>query len=191
MAENKNKVVYGIYPGRQSVELAIEELKAEGFRAADVSALLPNPETSKEFAMENQTKAPEGATTGATSGALIGGTLGWLAGIGSVAIPGLGAFIAAGPLMGLLAGIGVGSVVGGLTGALIGMGIPEYEASRYEGRVKEGGILLSVHCDDAPWVDKAKKILKRTGAQDISSSGESSADFGSDEKPTLIANYTN
>src|SRR5205814_2224080 len=128
-------------------------------------------------------KAPEGASTGAGAGALLGGGLGWLAGIGALAIPGLGPFIAAGPIMAALAGAGVGGAVGGITGALIGMGIPEYEAKRYEGRVKSGGILLSVHSDDSEWTKRAKDILEQTGAQDISSTGEASADFSKTDKP--------
>lgn len=114
---------------------------------------------------------------------IIGGTLGWLAGIGALAIPGLGMFVAAGPLMSLLAGLGVGGAVGGLTGALVGIGIPEYEAKRYEGQVKAGGILLSVHCDNNDWKMKAMEILKRTGAEDISSTGESSADYAETDRP--------
>jgi len=127
--------------------------------------------------------APEGTAAGATSGAVIGGGLGWLAGIGALAIPGLGPLIAAGPIVAALAGAGAGGVLGGLTGALVGMGIPEYEAKRYEGRVKEGGILLSVHCDDSNWTKRAKEILERTGADDVSSAGEASADFSKTDKP--------
>lgn len=169
--------VYGIYPDRASVERAVDRLKANNFRNSDISVLFPSPTTDREFAHTNETKAPEGATYGATSGAVLGGTLGWLAGIGAIAIPGAGPFIAAGPIMGLLAGAGAGGVLGGLTGALIGMGIPEYEAKRYEGRIKEGGILLSVHSDNAEWSKRAKELLEKTGAQDISSSREESADY--------------
>jgi hypothetical protein len=129
---------------------------------------------SKEFAAEKNTKAPEGATTGAGVGGAVGGTLGLLAGLGALAIPGVGPLIAAGPIMGALAGLGVGGTVGGLVGALVGLGIPEYEAKRYEGRVKDGGILLSVHCDSSDEISRAKEILKATGADDISSSGEKS-----------------
>jgi hypothetical protein len=158
-------------------------LRAEGFRNTDISVLFPENQGTKDFAHEKNTKAPEGAATGATSGAVIGGGLGWLAGIGALAIPGLGPFIAAGPIMAALAGAGAGGVVGGLTGALVGMGIPEYEAKRYEGRIKDGGILLSVHSDNSEWTKKAKQILERTGAQDISSTGEASADFQKSDKP--------
>ena len=163
----KNTAVFGIYTDRSSVDRAVEALKGAGFSNNDVSALFPENKGTKDFAHEKSTKAPEGATTGAGTGALLGGGLGWLAGIGALAIPGLGPFIAA-----ALAGAGVGGAVGGLTGALIGMGIPEYEAKRYEGRVKDGGILLSVHSDSSNETKRAKEILERTGAQDISSTGE-------------------
>jgi hypothetical protein len=172
----KNTVVFGIYPNRTSAENAVDALKAANFRNSDISVLLPEGAGTKDFAHEKNTKAPEGATTGAGTGALLGGGLGWLLGIGALAIPGLGPFIAAGPIMAALAGAGVGGAVGGLTGALIGMGIPEYEAKRYEGRVKDGGILLSVHSDDSAWTKRAKEILERTGAQDVSSTGEATAD---------------
>jgi hypothetical protein len=145
--------------------------------------LFPENVGTKDFAHKKETKAPEGTAAGATTGAVIGGGLGWLAGIGALAIPGLGPFIAAGPIMAALAGVGVGGAVGGITGALIGMGIPEYEAKRYEGRVKDGGILLSVHSDNSEWTKRAKEILERTGAQDISSSGEASADFSKSDRP--------
>ena len=179
----KNTAVFGIYTTRHSVENAIDALKIDGFRNTDISVLLPENEGTKDFAHEKQTKAPEGAAAGAGTGAVLGGTLGWLTGIGAIAIPGLGPFVAAGPIMAALAGIGVGGVLGGVTGALVGMGIPEYEAKRYEGRIKDGGILLSVHCDDSTWVKRAKKILERTGASDISSAGEASADFAKSDRP--------
>src|SRR6201998_3776297 len=179
----KNTAVFGIYPNYASVESAVDALRAAGFRNTDISVLFPENVGTKDFAHEKGTKAPEGATTGAGTGAVVGGTLGWLAGIGALAIPGVGPFIAAGPIMAALAGVGVGGAVGGIAGALIGMGIPEYEAKRYEGRVKSGGILLSVHCDRSEWTKKAKEILERTGAQDVSSSGEASADFQKSDKP--------
>jgi hypothetical protein len=125
---------------------------------------------------EKATKAPEGAAAGVTTGGVIGGTLGLLAGVGLLAIPGLGPFIAAGPIMAGLAGLGVGGAVGGVTGALIGMGIPEFEAKRYEGRLKKGGILLSVHCDTSDEIKRAKEVVERTGGEDVSSTGEASAD---------------
>lgn len=171
-----NTAVFGIYDSRAAAERAVDELKAAGFRHDDVSVLFSSPDTTKEFAAENTTKAPEGASTGAATGATIGGVLGWLAGIGSLAIPGVGPFIAAGPIMGALAGVGVGGTVGGLAGALIGLGIPEYEAKRYEGRLEDGGVLLSVHVDDANWSKKAKEILERTGAESISTKSESDVD---------------
>jgi hypothetical protein len=143
-----------------------------GFSEADISVLMSDSQGSKDFAHEKQTKAPEGTTTGAVAGGTLGGTLGLLAGIGALAIPGVGPFIAAGPIMGALAGVGVGGAVGGLVGALVGMGIPEYEAKRYEGRLKEGGVLLSVHCDTSEEITRAKDLLKRTGATDIASAAE-------------------
>src|SRR2546430_8127510 len=179
----KNTAAFGIYRNRSSAENGVDALRQEGFRNTDISVLFPENEGTKDFAHEKSTKAPEGTATGAGTGAVIGGSLGWLAGIGALAIPGLGPFIAAGPIMAALAGVGVGGAIGGLTGALVGMGIPEYEAKRYEGRIKEGGILLSVHCDDSNWTKRAKEILERTCAQDISSTGEAGADFQKTDKP--------
>lgn len=179
----KNTAVFGIYSEYASVENGVDALKAAGFRNTDISVLFPENVGTKDFAHKKETKAPEGAATGAGTGAAIGGGLGWLVGIGALAIPGLGPFIAAGPIMAALAGAGVGGAVGGIAGALIGMGIPEYEAKRYEGRIKDGGILLSVHSDGSEWTKRAKEILKRTGAQDISSTGEASADFSKTDKP--------
>jgi hypothetical protein len=168
----KNTAVFGIFTTQVQAEQGVDALRAAGFRSDDISVLAPDKQTSKEFAAEKNTKAPEGAATGATTGGALGGTLGLLAGIGALAIPGVGPFIAAGPIMGALAGLGVGAASGGLIGALVGMGIPEYEAKRYEGHVKEGSLLVSVHCDDSDWVSRAKDILKNAGAQDISSAGE-------------------
>jgi len=168
----KNTSVYGIYRTRVDLEHAVDALRGEGFRSSDISVLFPDNEGTKDFAHEKHTKAPEGTATGAGTGAVVGGVLGWLTGIGALAIPGIGPFIAAGPIMAALAGIGVGGTVGGIAGALIGAGIPEYEAKRYEGRVREGGILLSVHCDESDWIDKAKDVLEQTGATDISSADE-------------------
>jgi hypothetical protein len=178
-----NTAVFGIYPDRLSTENGVAALKEAGFRNTDISVLFPENVGTKDFAHEKGTKAPEGAATGASSGAVIGGTLGWLVGIGALAIPGLGPFIAAGPLMGALAGVGAGGVVGGIAGALIGMGIPEYEAKRYEGRIKGGGVLLSVHSDNDDWTRRAKQILEDTGAQDISSTSEAKADYAKSDKP--------
>src|SRR5579872_1465881 len=179
----KNTAVFGIYQDRTTVEYAVDMLKQAGFRNTDISVLFPYNEGTKDFAAEKNTKAPEGTAAGAGTGAVVGGTLGWLAGIGALAIPGLGPFIAAGPIMAALAGVGVGGAIGGIAGALIGMGIPEYEAKRYEGRVREGGILLSVHSDNSEWTKRAKIILEQTGAQDISSTGEAAADYGKSDKP--------
>jgi hypothetical protein len=165
------------------VETAVDRLKTEGYRNTDISVLFPQNSGTKDFAHEKNTKAPEGATTGAGAGVVVGGTLGWLVGIGALAIPGLGPFIAAGPIMAALAGAGAGGAVGGIVGALVGMGIPEYEAKRYEGRVKSGGILLSVHCDDSEWTKKAKQVLEQTGAEDVSSTGEASGDFSNSDRP--------
>jgi hypothetical protein len=171
----KNKSVLGIYATRNGVESGISSLREAGFPATDISLLLPENLGSKELSTEKATKAPEGATAGAGSGAVIGGALGWLAGIGALAIPGLGPFIAAGPIMAALAGIGVGGAVGGFTGALVGLGIPEYEAKRYQGRLQKGGILVSVHCETSDEIDRAKRVLERTGAEDVSTTSESSA----------------
>ena len=168
----KNTAAFGIYPSRSAAEVAVDRLIAAGFSNADVSVLMADNQGSKDFAAEKNTKAPEGAATGVGVGGTVGGTLGLLAGIGALAIPGVGPLIAAGPIMGALAGLGVGGAVGGVVGALVGMGIPEYEAKRYEGRVKDGGILLSVHCDSSEEISRAKEILKSTGADDVASSGE-------------------
>ena len=183
----KNTAVFGIYSQYANLENGVDALKSAGFRSTDISVLFPENVGTKDFAHEKGTKAPEGATAGAGTGAVIGGGLGWLAGIGALAIPGLGPFIAAGPIVAALAGLGVGGAVGGFTGALIGLGIPEYEAKRYEGRVKDGGILLSVHSDDSEWTKKAKEILERTGAQDVSSTGEAASEKGTKTRLREVA----
>jgi hypothetical protein len=170
----KNTAVFGIYPNTTAAESAVDTIVASGFSNNDVSVLMSDVDSTREFAHEKETKAPEGTAIGVTSGGVVGGTLGLLAGIGALAIPGVGPLIAAGPIMGALAGLGVGGALGGIVGALVGMGIPEYEAKRYEGRVKEGGILLSVHCDTSGEIDQAKHLLKETGAEDIAYSGEES-----------------
>src|ERR1700678_814319 len=172
----KNTAVFGIYKNSALAERAVDRILAAGFSNNDISVLLPDNQSTREFAHEKNTKAPEGTAAGVTAGGVVGGTLGLLAGIGALTIPGVGPFIAAGPIMGALAGLGVGGAVGGLIGALVGMGIPEYEAKRDEGRIKDGGVLLSVHCDTSDEINRAKDLLKQTGAQDISSSGEASAD---------------
>jgi hypothetical protein len=169
---SKHVAVFGIYRTPATAEAAVDHLLARGFTNESISVLLPDDETTRAFAHEKHTKAPEGTATGVTAGGVIGGTLGLLAGIGALAIPGVGPLIAAGPIMGALAGLGVGGAVGGVVGALVGMGIPEYEAKRFEGAVKDGGTLLSVHCDTSEAIKIAKEALRDTGAHDISSANE-------------------
>jgi hypothetical protein len=168
------KAVFGIAKSESQAIAIADQLKAAGFSENDLSVLFPDKEGTKDFAHEQHTKAPEGAATGATGGALLGGALGWMVGIGALAIPGLGPFIAAGPLMAALAGAAGGAAAGGLTGALVGMGIPEYEAKRYEGKVKDGNILMSVHTEDSKERERAKEIFVSGGAEDISYTGEAS-----------------
>jgi hypothetical protein len=172
MERNKKTAVFGIYPSLEAANNATDVLVKAGFPSADISALLPDNLGSRPIATEKSTKAPEGAAAGGSSGAVLGGALGLLAGIGALAIPGVGPLIAAGPIMATLAGVGVGAAVGGLAGALIGMGIPEYEAKRYESRLNKGGVLLSVHCNTSEEVKRAKKLMEGTGAEDISSTSE-------------------
>ncbi|MGA8669970.1 MAG: general stress protein, partial [Terracidiphilus sp.] len=167
---NKNTAVFGIFTTEAEAERTVDQLLAAGFSNSDISVLLPDNETTRAFAHEKHTKAPEGATTGVTTGGVVGGTLGLLAGIGALAIPGVGPLIAAGPIVAALAGVGAGGAVGGLLGALVGMGIPEYEAKRFEGAVKDGGTLVSVHCDYSDEVSTAKRVLKQAGGRDIASS---------------------
>jgi len=168
------KSVIGIAQSQSQAIVIADNLKAAGFTQNDVSVLFPDKQGTKDFAHEQHTKAPEGAATGAGGGAILGGALGWMVGIGALAIPGLGVFIAAGPIMAALAGAAGVAAVGGLAGALVGMGIPEYEAKRYEGKVKDGNILISVHTEDSKERDRAKKILEDGGAEDISYTGETS-----------------
>jgi hypothetical protein len=175
---DKKVGVFGIYSTRSAVENATDALIQAGFAASDISVLLPEGLGGpKDMGTEKATKAPEGTAAGVTAGGVIGGTLGLLAGVGLLAIPGLGPFIAAGPIMAGLAGLGVGGAVGGFAGALIGMGIPEFEAKRYEGRLQKGGILLSVHCATSEEIKRAKEVIERTGGEDVSSTGESSVDI--------------
>jgi len=176
MSYNKKTSVLGIYKTRDSLEKAVDALIHASFHARDISVLLSENLGGQSMGVEKASKGPEGATTGAVSGAVLGGGLGLLAGIGAVAIPGLGPFIAAGPIMAALAGAGVGGTVGGVAGALVGLGIPEYEAKRYEGYLQKDGILLSVHCNTSRQISLAKEILEITGAGDISSTSESSID---------------
>src|ERR1700737_3498600 len=175
MAEKKT-AVFGIYSTRSAAENAADAIVKSGFATSDISVLLPENLGAKPIATEKATKAPEGATTGGGTGAVLGGALGLLAGIGALAIPGVGPLIAAGPIMAALAGMGVGGAIGGITGALIGMGIPEYEAKRYEGRIQKGGILLSVHCASSDEVKRAKEVIERTGGEDVSSTSEASVE---------------
>jgi len=168
------KTVIGIVESRTSAEVIVDSLRAAGFDNADISALLPDKRGTKDFAHENNTKAPEGAVAGVGAGGVIGGTLGLLAGIGALAIPGVGPLIAAGPLMATLSGAAAGAAVGGVAGALIGLGIPEIEAKRYEGKLQGGNILLAVHVDDGDEEKAATRILKDSGATDVKTTGEAS-----------------
>jgi hypothetical protein len=177
----KNIAVFGICRGMSNVESILDELKVSGFRNEDISILFPENLGPKELTTVKSTKGSEGAAIGGTSGAVLGGALGWLTGIGALAIPGVGPLIAAGPIVAALAGVGAGGAIGGIAGGLAGLGLPEYEAKRYEGHVLKGGILLSVHCDKSDWEKLAKRILEAGGAQDIASRSEGSADFGKDE----------
>src|SRR5215213_5348811 len=167
-----NKAVFCIAGSEAQASDIVNQLKAAGFSNNDISVLFPDKTGTKDFAHEHHTKAPEGAVTGAGTGGVLGGALGWLAGIGILAIPGVGPFLAAGPIMAALSGAAVGAAVGGITGALVGMGIPEYEAKRYEGKIRSGNILISVHADTTKNADKARMIFEKAGAQDISTSGE-------------------
>lgn len=173
--EDKKIAVFGLFADRMAVERAIDGLRTEGFRESDMSALLPDRVATAEVAHEKHTKAPEGALVGAAAGGTIGGTLGLLVGLGALAIPGLGPFIAAGPIMATLAGAGAGGAVGTLTGALVGLGLPEYEAKRYETFLRNGGALLTVHADNDEWAKKAKVALERYGAKDIDKMSEKHA----------------
>ncbi|HJU42709.1 MAG TPA: hypothetical protein VJ691_07830 [Vicinamibacterales bacterium] len=171
-------VAYGIYPDRVSFERALEGLRAAGFRNSDISVILPDRDhTTRDLAAEIHSKAPEGIATGAGTGAALGGILGWLVGIGALAIPGVGPLVAAGPIVAALAGAGAVGATGGLVGGLIGAGIPEIEAKRYAGRIREGGYLISVHCDDRTWSKRAEEILEATGGRDVVKTSEATADY--------------
>ncbi len=171
---SKNKVVIGIVDAEVQAENIVAALNKSGFNSSDISAIFPDKHGSKDFAHEHNTKAPEGAVVGVTSGGVLGGTIGLLAGIGALAIPGLGPFIAAGPLMAALSGAAAGAAVGGVTGALIGLGIPEIEAKKYEGKLRGGNILIAAHVDDGDEEKRAKEIFRREGAHDVSSTSEAS-----------------
>ena len=179
----KNIAVFGLYRSREAVEETVSALQNAGFRPTDLSVLIPENEGTKDLAHEKHTKAPEGATTGAVTGGAIGGILGGLVAVGVIAIPGLGPLIAAGPIVAALTGVGSGGVVGGIIGGLAGLGIPEYEARRYAGRVKQGGLLISVHCDNSNWEKRAHDIMQLTGGEEIASAGEASADFAISDRP--------
>ena len=166
------KAIFCIVRDNTQASRIVSDLKTAGFSNNDISVLMPDKSSTRDFAHEHSTKAPEGAATGASAGGVLGGALGWLAGIGSLAIPGVGPFIAAGPIMAALSGAAVGAAVGGITGALVGLGIPEFEAKRYEGKVKGGNVLVSVHSENSDETKRAKEIFERAGAEDISSSGE-------------------
>jgi hypothetical protein len=169
------KSVFCIVKSSEQASQVVGYLRDEGFSQNDISAIFPDTAGTRDFAHEKGTKSPEGAVAGVGGGAVLGGALGWLAGVGALAIPGIGPILAAGPIAAALSGAAVGGAVGGITGALVGLGIPEYEAKRYEGKVKEGGILLSVHTENSDEVKRAKDLFERVGAEDISSTGESSA----------------
>jgi hypothetical protein len=171
---SKNRVVIGIVDGEVQAENIVQRLTREGFSSSDISAIFPDKHGTKDFAHEHNTKAPEGAVVGVTSGGVIGGTLGLLAGIGALAIPGFGPFIAAGPLMAALSGAAAGAAVGGVAGALVGLGIPEIEAKKYEGKLRGGNILIAAHVDDGDEEKRAKEVFRQEGAHDISSTSEAS-----------------
>ena len=168
------KSIIGIVNNREQAETALENLRAAGIAAEDISVLLPDKAGTKDFAHEHNTKAPEGAIAGAGAGGAIGGTLGLLAGIGALAIPGFGPLIAAGPLMAALSGAAAGAAVGGVAGALIGLGIPEIEAKRYEGKIKGGNVLIAVHVQGHQEDEAAERVLKQSGAEDVTSTSEAS-----------------
>lgn len=178
-----NTSVYGIFPDQASISEAVNALRAVGFRTIDISVLFADNVGTKDFGHQKNSKAPEGAVAGGSAGAMLGGMLGWFAGMGTLAIHGLEPFAIAGPLMGMLSGLGIGMLAGSLTGAITGSTIPEYEAKRFAGRIRRGGILISIHCDNEDWAKSATNTLRKSGAQDIGSSSEAKADFAVSEKP--------
>jgi hypothetical protein len=178
-----NTAVFGVYKDTPALSAGLESLRNSGFRNTDISVLLPENAGTKDFVHQRDTKAPEGATTGAATGAVVGGVLGWIAGIGALAIPGIGPLIAAGPIVAMLAGAGAVGAAGGIVGTLVGLGIPEYEAKRFEGRVRTGGTLLSVHCDNSGWVKKRRGYWKTPAPKTSASSSEAKADYAASERP--------
>jgi hypothetical protein len=180
----KNTSVMGIYPDRTTVSDAVNVLQKAGYRATDISVLSSDNPGSKDFGHEKHNKALQGAATGAAVGAVVGAALAWLISTQTVTIAGLGPLVAAGPVLAALAGAGAGGALGWISGLLAGLRLSEYVAKRYAGRIRRGGILLSVHCDSQQWCDRAKKTLKDTGARDISSASEAAADYGTTDKPT-------
>jgi hypothetical protein len=183
------KSVLCITTSEAQASLIVDRLKDDGFSNNDISVLFPDKTGTRDFAVEKGTKAPEGAAAGAGTGAVLGGALGWLAGIGALAIPGVGPFVAAGPIAAALSGAAVGGAVGGLAGALVGLGIPEYEAKRYEGKIKGGGILISVHTDNGDEVKRAKQIFEEAKAQDISATGEANVSGSQSAKSGTPTRY--
>jgi hypothetical protein len=187
------KAVFCIATSEFQAESVVNELKVAGFSDNDISVLFPDKTGTKDFAHEHHTKAPEGAATGAGTGGILGGAFGWLAGIGAFAVPGVGPFIAAGPIMAALSCAAVGAAVGGITGALIGMGIPEFEAKRYEGKIKAGNILISVHAESHQEAKRARQIFEKAGAQDIASTSEAHVreeeTYGKDERPARAESW--
>jgi len=180
----RNTSVMGIYPDRTTVSDAINVLRKTGYRAADISVLASDNQGSKDFAHEKHTKALEGAAICAAAGAVVGAALAWLVSAQIVPVTVLGPLVTAGPVLAALAGAGAGGALGWIVGALAGLPLTEYVAKRYAGRIRSGGILLSVHCDSPEWSDRAKKTLKDTGARNISSASETSADYGTTDRPT-------
>jgi len=181
------KSVFCIATSRTQAEQIVDQLKNANFSNNDISVLFPDKETNRDFAHEKNTKAPEGAVTGAGTGGLLGGALGWLVGIGALAIPGVGPFIAAGPIMAALGGAAIGAAAGGIAGGLIGLGIPELEAKRYEEKIKSGNILISVHANDSDEIKRAKEIFTKAGAEDICTTGESSVPKSDKESDRFVS----
>ena len=181
---SKNTSVMGIYPDRTTVSDAINVLHKAGYRATDVLVMSSDNQGSKDFAHEKHTRAPAGAATGAAVGAVVGAALAWFVATHTLTITGLGPLVEAGPVLAALAGAGAGGALGWIVGLLAGLRLPEYVAKRYVGRIRRGGILLSVHCDSQEWCDRAKKTLRDTGAREISSAAEAAADYGTTDKPT-------